>query len=345
MKVFILFSVLISAFLLSIYPENLVAMESKKILWMSDYDKAVTLAKSSSKPVVLFFTGSDWCSWCAKIEKEVLNTSEFSDAISDKMLFVKIDFPNRTKLDQKIVEQNGNLQKKFMVKSFPTIILIDPEQQLIGMTGYRAGGGKPYAQHLMRMVNEYTAYKKQRERLGSHSFTGKELKRLYQKARELGLENDAQILIGVGVNSDQSHFFLTEQYRNLVNNQQIQSQEAQKVKKQLLEGDPENQNLTHYQVALIEFEALSEEALEGELDPNKAVLPLVTYIEQFGSEDQENLWRLHMVISQVYLEKNKYQEALKHAQSSYAAAPPSIQPELSIAIKNIQLRLASETNK
>ncbi|MCE5318679.1 MAG: thioredoxin family protein [Parachlamydia sp.] len=35
-----------------------------KIPWMTNYEEAVTKSKSSSKPLLMFFTGSDWCGWC-----------------------------------------------------------------------------------------------------------------------------------------------------------------------------------------------------------------------------------------------------------------------------------------
>lgn len=309
------------------------------IEWLTSYTKAMNMAKASSKPVVLFFTGSDWCGWCNKLEKEALETPAFSKAINDKLIFVKLDFPMHTKPDSATHQQNEQLQKKFSVRSFPTIVLVDPDQQLIGITGYRAGGGKQYATHLMKMVNEYAAYKQQMHRLGSHKFSGKELKRLYQKAQELSLENDANLLIRIGMNSDQAHFFLAERYRFLVNTGQFNKEETNILKQQLLDSDPKNKYLTHYQVAVIDFEACCEEMEKRDLPPEMAIAPLLHYISAFGEKDQENLWRLNMVISQVYLDKDQLKQALEYAKNSYFAAPTSIQPDIAMAIRNIQAQL------
>ena len=67
-----------------------------------------------------------------------------------------------------------------------------------------------------------------------------------------------------------------------------------------------------------------------------AIAPLVAYLEKFGSQDKENKWRLQMIISQVYLDKNKLAQALHYAQSSYDAAPTAIKPEIATAIRNLQ---------
>lgn len=309
------------------------------ITWLTNYDQAIKLSKQSSKPLLLFFTGSDWCGWCNKLEKEVLDTPEFIQSTQDKLIFVKLDYPMHSELSPEITSQNERLQEKFAVRSFPTIVILDPDQQPIGISGYRSGGGKQYAQHIMKMVSDYTAYKQQMQRLGAYHFSGKDLKRLYQKARELGLESDSNLLVRKGINSDQSNFFLTERYRHLVHAGQMTDPETLILKKKLLESDPDNKFLTHYQVAVIDFEAYSEDTRKDSFSPDKAVEPLLAYIEKFGAGDKENLWRLNMVISQVFLDRNRYTESLKYAQASYSTAPTTIQPEIATAIKNIQFQL------
>ncbi len=345
MKVLSHFPVLFTALVFYFSGAQAAQDEGKKIAWLTDYEKAVQLSRAASKPIVLFFTGSDWCGWCNKLEKEALDTEEFANSAADSLIFVKINFPMKSKLDSKTAQQNETLQKKFGVRSFPSVIVVDPEQQALGVTGYRAGGGKQYAQHLHKMVSEYTAYKKQMQRLGHHQFSGKDLKRLYQKAHELGLENDTNLLTREGINSDQAHFFLAERYRHLVKGGQMQSTEAVSLKEKLLGIDPDNLQLTHYQVAIIDFEGLSEQLEMGSLTPEMTVTPLVDYIVKHSKKDKENIWRLNMVISQVYLEKNKYAEALKYAQDSHAAAPTSIQPEISMAINNIKERIEKIAEK
>ena len=47
--------------------------------WLSDYNKAVDQAKADNKDILLDFTGSDWCPWCIRMDKEVLDTKEFKD--------------------------------------------------------------------------------------------------------------------------------------------------------------------------------------------------------------------------------------------------------------------------
>src|SRR5437879_3290811 len=79
---------------------------AEEIPWATNYDQAVELSKKEQKPLFLYFTGSDWCGWCWKMDKEILSTSDLIDAVKNKFIFVKIDFPIYTNLDTKVAQQN-----------------------------------------------------------------------------------------------------------------------------------------------------------------------------------------------------------------------------------------------
>lgn len=130
-------------------------IEASSIQWMTNYDQALQAGKQSSKPLVLLFTGSDWCTWCIKLEKESLDTSEFADAAGDKFIFVKLDFPRSTLSNVGTSSQNNALRERFKVMGFPTVVIVDPvADKKIASTGYKAGGGRQYAQHLLNLAGQ-----------------------------------------------------------------------------------------------------------------------------------------------------------------------------------------------
>ena len=51
-------------------------------------------------------------------------------------------------------EQNAALAKKFEIKGYPTIILLSPEGELVGQTGYQAGGAEKYVEHLKSLLGK-----------------------------------------------------------------------------------------------------------------------------------------------------------------------------------------------
>lgn len=330
------FFMFLSTLLLCLNLTAEVSSTQSKINWMTSYEEAVNLSNSSSKPILLFFTGSDYCSWCHKLEAEVFNTQEFINSAGDKFIFVELDFPASGKVPQAIASQNQQLKKKYGVRGFPTIILVDSKGQKIGETGYKAGGGKQYAEHLFKMVNDFSGYKQKLSQLEKQNYSGQELKAFYEKAQEFGLDQDAQKIMTLGFNSDQRHFFLMERYRYLAWEGQHESKEGLTIKKQLIQQDPENVNLTAYHLAIIDFEALALNFDHSKKSAEELTKPLTNYINQYGKEDKNHLWRLHMIISQVYYDKDLPIDALKHAELSLSLAPSLVQPEIETVIKNIK---------
>lgn len=316
--------------------------------WQTNYQAALQQAKSSSKPMVLFFTGSDWCSWCTKLEQEVFNTPEFAQSVGNKFIFVLIDFPVYAAQDPQIKAQNKELQQRFNVRSFPTVVLFNAQQnQQIGTTGYRAGGGKQYADYLLKMSEGYSSYKQTMSTLDTANPSGSDLKKLYEQAKKLQLDEDAIRIVKRGMDSDESHFFMIERYRFLADEGQIHAKEALRLRHELLAADPANKKQIPYQVALIEFGAFNDEMEKENYSVELAIAPLIDYIEKYGSEDKENLWRTQMIIAQVYLDKNQMVNALKYAQDCYDSAPPSARPEIARAVEKIrsQVHLATQTTK
>lgn len=306
---------------------------SSKIQWLTSYEDAVKQANTTSKPILLLFTGTDWCPYCVKLEKEILSTPEFANYAGDKFIFVLLDFPSNTNLH---TPQNKELRKKYNIAGYPTIVVVDNKGQKIGSIGYEQVSGKQYAERLLKMVNDFSGYKQKLSGLDKEQFSGPQLKTLYEKAQEFGLFNDASKIMAFGFNSDEKQFFLTERYRFLASEGKMDSKEALNLKKQLFEADFDNEHFTHYHIAIIDFETLSSLADTHKKPPEFFVAPLTDYITKFGQQDKTNLWRLHMIISQVYYDKNKKEEALYHAKLGATSAPTVVQPEIAILIKNIQ---------
>jgi protein disulfide-isomerase len=315
------------------------AMSSIK--WQENYHDAIKTAKGTSKPLLMFFTGSDWCGWCNKLEEEALDSAEFSQSAADKFVFLKLDFPLYSSQDPQLKNQNKQLQQQFGVRSFPTIVLFDAQQnQQIGTTGYRPGGGRQYAEYLLKMVNDFYSYKQRMSVLDRVKYSEKELKQLYDKSKELKIAQDSNRIVKLGMQCDNPLYFSIEQYRSLADAGQIHCQEAVLLRQQLLVADPNNEQAIHYQVALIEFETSCLQ-VQKENSFDSATAPLIAYIKKFGHTDRENLWRLQMIVSQVYLDGNQMPRALQHAEASYESAPAAARQQIAQTIQSIRSQIHS----
>lgn len=121
-------------------------------IWTDNFEKAQLEAKASGKVLLLNFSGSDWCGWCKKLDREVFSKNEFKAFARERLVPVVIDFPQRKAQSRKVQERNLALAKQYKVQGFPTILLVSAEGKVIARTGYRDGGPEPYVAHLKELL-------------------------------------------------------------------------------------------------------------------------------------------------------------------------------------------------
>ncbi len=108
--------------------------------WMTDAEKAMETAKDKDRMLLMDFTGSDWCGWCKKLDKEVLSTSEFKDYADKNLVLLKVDFPKQTPQSPELRKQNDALLHKYKIEGFPTIVVLDPKGNETGrIVGFGQG--------------------------------------------------------------------------------------------------------------------------------------------------------------------------------------------------------------
>ena len=95
--------------------------------WNTDMNKAIEISHNTEKPLMLFFTGSDWCGWCIKLQKAVFSKPDFVKWATKNVVLVELDFPRRTKISEELTAQNRNLQQMFGVRGYPTVWFVTPE--------------------------------------------------------------------------------------------------------------------------------------------------------------------------------------------------------------------------
>jgi protein disulfide-isomerase len=122
-------------------------IQAQEVKWQTDMNEAMKISKKSKKPLFLFFTGSDWCGWCIRLQKEVFKTPEFEKWAKKNVVLVELDFPRKTAQDPAIQRQNAELQQTFAVQGYPTVWIVNASKkdgkinlEKLGSTGYLAGG-------------------------------------------------------------------------------------------------------------------------------------------------------------------------------------------------------------
>ncbi len=120
--------------------------------WLTDFEAAKKVAAESGKPILINFSGSDWCGWCIKLDKEVFAKPEFLSYAKDNLVLVHADFPRKKKLPKEEAAQNKTLAATYGIQGFPTVVLVDATGKVIGQTGYRKGGPESYVEHVKELI-------------------------------------------------------------------------------------------------------------------------------------------------------------------------------------------------
>ncbi|MBE7540433.1 MAG: thioredoxin family protein [Opitutaceae bacterium] len=119
-----------------------------ELRWTESFPEAINLAKETDRKVFMFFTGSDWCVWCKRLEAEVLSTPQFARFAPERFVLLKVDFPKSTQQPEDLVAQNQALAKRFRVNGFPTVIVFSADGKRLADLGYEPGGPAPFIEKL-----------------------------------------------------------------------------------------------------------------------------------------------------------------------------------------------------
>ena len=129
--------------------------------WLDDYDVAIEKAAAENKPIVVDFSGSDWCGWCIRLDKEVFATEVFKKAAAEKYILLMVDSPSsESLLSEKAKKQNPKLVEKYGIEGFPTVLVLDQKGGEICRLGYEKGGPANYIAKLDAEIRDAPDVKK-----------------------------------------------------------------------------------------------------------------------------------------------------------------------------------------
>jgi thioredoxin-related protein len=147
MKLFLSTTLFLLVFQLSCTAQTAPA-HSSELSWHTDLNKARELSEATKKPIFGFFTGSDWCGWCHKLEADVFSKAEFVSWAKQNVILLELDFPRRKQLPTELMQQNQALQQALGVRGYPTIWLFTVSEDkatqnlnlnTLGSLGYPSG--------------------------------------------------------------------------------------------------------------------------------------------------------------------------------------------------------------
>ena len=122
-----------------------------ELSWQTDYKKAQEQAKADKKLLLVDFTGSDWCGWCIRLNREVFSKAEFQEYASKNLVLVEIDFPRSKAQSDTLKKQNEQLAMQYQIQGFPTLVVLNSEGRVVGELGYMQGGPSVFIAQLEKL--------------------------------------------------------------------------------------------------------------------------------------------------------------------------------------------------
>jgi len=118
--------------------------------WYVNAEDAKEAAEAARRPVLLLFTGSDWCGYCIRLENNVLSTSAWDSFAEENLVLLKVDFPRRKNLSKRQLQENRALQSTYGIRGYPTLVLTDADGTKLTQFGYGGESPKDFIEKVRR---------------------------------------------------------------------------------------------------------------------------------------------------------------------------------------------------
>ena len=124
--------------------------------WGEDFAAAKEEASQSGKLLLIAFSGSDWCGWCMKMDKEIYSDQKFIHGAKKNFVLVMIDNPrDKSILSKQAQKQNPGILAEYRISGFPCTVIAKPSgEQIKRIGGYQQGGVKAFLNTLDAVAKE-----------------------------------------------------------------------------------------------------------------------------------------------------------------------------------------------
>jgi thioredoxin-related protein len=120
--------------------------------WQTDYKKAQDEAKTNKKLLLVDFTGSDWCGYCIRLNRDILSKPQFKDYANKNLVLLEIDFPRAKPQSATVREQNERLAQEYQIEGFPTIVVLNGDGRKVWRyDGYFPDGADAFIAELEKL--------------------------------------------------------------------------------------------------------------------------------------------------------------------------------------------------
>jgi len=122
----------------------------------TNFPRAAALAKTTKRPLLLAFIGTDWSISSLKLDREVFDQADFADNSKYDFVLCKLHFYQTRERSPETIRQNDELAARYDVREFPTVVVLGPDGREIGRLGYIPGGVTAFAAAVSAVIAKAT---------------------------------------------------------------------------------------------------------------------------------------------------------------------------------------------
>ena len=119
--------------------------------WFADLAAAQAQAKATGRPLLVVFSGSDWCKPCVQFEQEVFAQPAFAAYARPRLVLAHFDYPRLPQHQPSAGQAALNRVAGAQLNpggDFPLAVLVSATGQVLARSGYVAGGPPAFAAYL-----------------------------------------------------------------------------------------------------------------------------------------------------------------------------------------------------
>lgn len=287
---------------------------AESLTWLDSFDEAEKLSVKTDRPLLLFFTGSDWCGECVQFKERILSHPLFVKEVKGQFVFAAVDFPLNRPLPGSLSKRNQQLKERFKIVGLPTLVILFPSHNAVSMAASSSMPPKRLGEVLRGEAQAITVLEIVMNDFDGKRYSSQQLTDLYATAK-LVTRNDWQgQILEAGLQKEKDNgFFLREKYRLLVDNGKRNTMEAENLREALLASDPNNELGYQLYIAVSDFETTLREQKD-------AAKPLIDFLDHFSSSSKQT-WRVKTMLASYLMVAKRYKEARRYLTEALKEAP------------------------
>ncbi|PLW93552.1 MAG: thioredoxin family protein [Marinilabiliales bacterium] len=150
-----IFLILLTLSISVLYAQD--AVDPDTALWHTDYQHIIAESQERDLPILMVFSGCDWCKPCIKLKNQILETEEFENWAETHTVCIVLNFPSSKKhaLSKEQTEQNEALAERFnKCGIFPLVLILNSDEEILGNLGYEDISVAEYIAKIEEIINQ-----------------------------------------------------------------------------------------------------------------------------------------------------------------------------------------------